>query len=67
MRFSALLLKELRECLPWMLLAAIIFILSGLLVQAPYYVFLRSTLPFDVLLSPLSIIGLILFYIFVLH
>jgi hypothetical protein len=48
-------------------LAAIIFILSGLIIQAPYYVFLRSTLPFDVFLSPLSIIGLILFYIFVLH
>lgn len=48
-------------------LTAIIFFLSGLIIQAPYYAFLRNTLPFDVLLAPLSIIGLILFYIFVLQ
>ena len=48
-------------------LTAIIFFLSGLIIQVPYYAFLRNTLPFDVLLAPLSIIGLILFYIFVLQ
>jgi len=45
---------------------AIIFFISGLIIQSPYYAFLRNTLRFDVLLAPLSIIGLILFYIFVL-
>jgi hypothetical protein len=35
MRFSALLKKELRECLPWMLLAAILFIaITSVLFQA---------------------------------
>jgi len=39
MRFSALLKKELRECLPWMLLATIVFIAvsSVLLRSATYY------------------------------
>ena len=38
MRFSALLRKELRECLPWMLLAAIVFLaLGGFFLRAEAY------------------------------
>ncbi len=38
MRFSTLLFKELRECLPWMLLAAIVFIaVTGVLIQTETY------------------------------
>ncbi len=38
MRFSALLKKELRECLPWMLLAGIVFIaVSSILLRAATY------------------------------
>ena len=38
MRFSALLRKELRECLPWMLLAAIVFLaLGGFFLRAETY------------------------------
>ena len=38
MRFSALLKKELRECLPWMLLAAIVFIaVTSVLLQTETY------------------------------
>jgi hypothetical protein len=33
MRFSALLKKEMRECLPWMLLAAIVFLALGVFFQ----------------------------------
>jgi len=38
MRFSALLRKELRECLPWLLLAAIVFLaLGGFFLRAEAY------------------------------
>ena len=38
MRFSALLYKELRECLPWMLLAAIVFLaVSSILLRIEPY------------------------------
>ncbi len=38
MRFSALLKKELRECLPWLLLAAILFVVvTSVLFQTEFY------------------------------